>query len=151
MTDGGAGLRVSTSSPALRPTTTSEPSRPREDSTTRDVLRWTTLGVGLVGVGFGVGFLADAESKAGSLQSFKTDHPTACAGQPTSVLCVQAQGIADDGTKSRALGIAGLAVGGASLAISAALWFWPKRERTSSWISPRVGGDGLGVDVVGHF
>src|SRR5262249_52482383 len=103
-------------------------SSPKPDHTARDVLRWTTAGIAVVGLGLGVGFMLDARSKSDTADAFLGSHPGACANQASST-CSQVLTLRDDRDRSVTIGTVGFVVGGAALAATAALWlFWPRAE-----------------------
>jgi hypothetical protein len=121
-------------------------------TTTRDVLGWTALGVGAVGIGAGVGFLVDANSKANAFNALKAANPLGCVNASSST-CTQVNALKDEHDRSAALESVGFVVGGVALAGAAAIWLvWPHPRGTSTaWIAPDVSRGTLGVTAGGSF
>lgn len=152
-----------TPAPAAPPTApaaapTAAPERPavvEESHATRDVLRWTSTGVAVVGISVGVGFMLAANSKDSDLSAYQVAHPRSCAGA-TGSACAEATSLQDDRDRSRTLSTVGFVVGGIGAAAAVATWFfWPNRGGAASgrgtWVAPSVGVAGYGLQAGGRF
>jgi len=125
------------------------PLPPAPNTAVRDVVRWTTSGVAVAGFGVWIGFVIDADSRARSIDAFRTGHPGACANMQ-SAACTTTQSMSQGYDTSVAVSEVALVVGGLATAAAVASWtLWPKSE--SVQVSPSVGSRSATVEVHGRF
>jgi hypothetical protein len=120
----------------------------------RDVVRWGSAGVAVIGVGVGIGFMLAANSKDDELNAYQVAHPHACTNGPNAT-CTAASSLQDDRDQNRTASTIGFIAGGIGVAAAAASWLlWPGgRERAprSAWIAPSFGVAGYGLHAGGRF
>jgi len=151
------------SAPAVAPTAAppaalAKPERPpavvEEHQTTRDIVRWTSAGVAVVGIGVGVGFMVAANGKDNDLSAYQLAHPNACA-DGSSAACADASSLQSDRDRDRTLSLIGFVAGGVGVAVAAATWIiWPNGgtgAQRGTWIVPSVGVAGYGLAAGGSF
>ncbi len=112
----------------------------------RTVVRWTSAGVALVGMGVGVGFAINANGKADDYASYRASHPNACA-VVTNAACVEEQSLRDDHSRSATISVIGFVASAVGVAGAVYSWFvWPDMV-----VTPAVGRSTYGIDLQGRF
>lgn len=115
---------------------------------TRDVVRWSSAGVAVASAAVGLAFMADANSKAGSLTTFEAAHPAGCANM-SSPACVQTQSMMNSYHTTVTVSQVAFVVAGVSAVGAVAAWtLWPRGDVR---VSPDVGPRQAGVGFSGSF
>jgi hypothetical protein len=122
-------------------------------STAGTVVRWGLSGLAVVGIGAGIGFALESQSKSDDVQAFRTSHPGPCVSAG-SATCAQYTQLQSNETQAGTLAWVSYGVGGAAAVGAIAAWiFWPKQGGETAHVSvvPSVGPGFAGAQVGGTF